>query len=759
MSTARARIAPLVLLSLLSAIDVRAQETVETLSVQTLPAGAEAADAGEAVAPAPIELEKVTVTGELIAREASRTTSSVKVYSGKEIERSTASDIYDLIRATPNASLDDSDYGVGGMTIRGVGSYGAAGSGAYAAYATSSAVVLDGIGLPRSALAYADLSAFDLDSVEVLRGPQSTSQGRNAMAGAVILNTALPTPGDSYAPELRGRYATGSFYSGQTAAALGATLWPDRLAAGLVYDRRRDDGDIRNDTRDENDWARQRSSNLRLRLNWQPGGGEGRYQAVAGVYRIERFQGSRYVTLAQEENRVALSDTPQDYANESLLYALEQRLSLSPRWRLRAISAYVDSETRSRYDADYTAQPDLISNQQENARAFSQELRADFSGERLQTSFGAYYFRDETGDVTTGQIAINGLLDSFGLCGVQLVCSGPLGNVVYVAGNPSTVEDIALFGELDYALTRKLTLTAGARLDRERNSRHISSVYQGDTPVASAAVLLLDASGALPNNVDIRVARQFSEFLPKLAARYEVLPDWFLGASYTEGYRPGGDGYNQVSGRYFRFDSEKTANLELSLKGRYRPWRLETALNLYYTRWQDMQIQAGMGTDNYMENAALSTLRGGELELRWRPLRALRLIGGVGVTRGRFESYQGADNLDYTGNHLPKAVPHSVSLALEWMPAKNLLLRADGLWVGAAPANADNDPVYELPAYRLFNVALRWQPGPVGLFLTGSNLTDERYRKDANSYAASGEDVASLGERRRVLLGTEFRFR
>ncbi|ROH92078.1 TonB-dependent receptor [Stagnimonas aquatica] len=751
----RERIAGAVLL--LAATAAPAQETVGTLPVQSLP---EAGQATPGEQPQVVELERVTVTGELLKRDISRTTSSVAVHTGAEIERGTAEDVYDLIRATPNASLDDSDYGVGGMTLRGIGSYGASGSGAYAAYGTASAVVLDGVGLPRSALSYADLSAFDLDSVEILRGPQSTSQGRNAMAGAVILNTRVPEPEESFSPELRGRISAGSAQARQYAGALGATLWPEALAARLVYDHRQDDGDSFNATRDERDWARQRSDSLRLRLNWRPGGDGGRYQAMAGVSELRRSQGSSYVPMSEEHSRTALSDAPQDYRNRAWLYSLEQRLSLSETWRLRAISAYVESDTHSRFDGDYTAEAQNATEQQENARAYSQELRADYAGERVQASFGAYYYRDRNRDDQSGFINVNALLEIAGACGLQLVCAAPLGNILFEATSPTRVEDMAVFGELDWALTPGLTLTAGARLDQERNRRVITSNYRGDSPTASLAVALLGGAGVLPNDVNIPVSRQFSEFLPKLAARYELIDDWYLGAAYAEGYRPGGDGYNQVSGRHFRFESERTRNYELSLKGRHRPWKLEAALNLFRTRWEDLQIQQGSGTDNYMGNAGPAQIRGGELELRWRPLRPLRLIGGVGLTHGRFgEGVQTSDNVDLSGHRLPKAPAYSATLALEWMPLPGLLIRPDMQWSGRAAGDSENTAAYELPAYQLINLALRWQRGPVGLFLAGSNLADTHYRKDANGYSFSKVDVVSLGAGRRLSAGLDFQFR
>lgn len=694
----------------------------------------------------------VIVTGELIDRPVERTTSSVSVHSGDDIERSTARSVYDVVSETPNASLDDSDYGVGSMTLRGIASYGASGSGAYAAYSTSSAVVYDGVGLPRSALSIADLSAFDLDSVEILRGPQSTSQGRNAMAGAVIINTAVPRIGSGFAPEVRGRFSGGNAGNRQYAGAVGATLWPDALALRVTYDDRADDGDITNTTRGDKDWAKQRSRSLRARANWQPFGADGAYQALLSYGDLKRYAGSSYVQEGEADARVSVSDAPQYYQNHSQLAALDQRLRLGERWRLRAVSAYIRSDTPASFDGDYTADANIYSLTTQLAHAFSQELRFYYAGERLQSTFGAYFYKDRNDYDTSGYLNIASVLGAGQL---------PLGNIVYATRQPPKVEDMAVFGEADYALTPRFTVTAGLRVDREKNSRTMSSDYGGDSVASELIVQGLMALGTLPaNGPPVHVSREFSDVLPKLALRYELFDGWYLGAAYTQGYRPGGDGYNPVSARYFSFDAEQTHNYEISFKGHYTPWHLDSALNLFYTRWNDMQIQLGSGTDNYMGNAGPANIRGGELELRWQPWRALRVIGGFGVSYGRFADDMPpvADGENLAGKRLPQAPPYSASLALEWMPLPGLTIRPDARWTGTTPTVSDNAAGHEIPSYCLLNLALRWQIGHFGLFVTGTNLNDERWLKDANSYSAFAGPVVSLGESRRISGGIEVEF-
>lgn len=713
------------------------------------------------IAPAPAvpdaQIETVIVTGELIDRPAERTTTSVSVKSGEEIERSTAHDVYDVIRETPNASFHDDTAGYGSFTLRGIGSYGAGAVQNIALYGAVTAVVFDGVGLPRSAMAYSDLSAFDLDQVEVFRGPQSTSQGRNAMAGAIIINSVEPKIEDSFHPEFRARFGAGSDDGWQGAAAFGATLWPDRVAVRIVTDQRGYDGDIDNVTRNDRNWGRDDSHGTRLRMKVTPFGADAPYEALISASDLRRYTGSRYLLQADQHDREATSDAPSDIDSSTRLYSLDQRLRLDETWTLRAVSAYARSRTDSQIDTDYSAAPDGTLDDRQNAHSFSQEIRASFHDGDWRGSFGAYYYRGSDGDQYQSLTSVKSFADAFGLCAVPLVCELPLGNVRVEGAAPARIEDMAAFGEVDWQILPRLTLTAGLRADREENSRRIVSEIDGDTPQSTVIVGLLQAAGALGENGTFDVGRTFTAWLPKLAASYEFVDGWYAGLAYSEGYRPGGDGYNYASGRRYRFDEERTRNYEASLKGRYVPWRTQLALNLFHTDWDDMQTLVGSGFDTYVDNAGRSRIDGGELELTVAAFDTLRVIGGVGITDGKFVDFVSSVG-DYSGNPLPKAPKYSATLALEWQPWRGVLLRPDVAFTGSTPAQPDDGPTHQLEHYALLNLSARWQINDFTFFFSGSNLTDKNYRTDAQTYGVSYSEVAALGIGRRLIGGFEFAF-
>ncbi len=765
------------LLSLSVGLATNAPAFADASTVSTIPleAGTEALPADAVTeAPSPSQLETIVVTGELLTRNAERTTTSVGVHSGVEIERSTALDVYDVINATPNASWHDSELGLSTITLRGIGSYGTGQVGAGTIYGTATAIVVDGVALPRGAMGFADLSAFDLNQVEVFRGPQSTSQGRNAMAGAIIINTAEPAVDGGFNPELRGRLSAGSDTAYQGAAAAGATLWADRLGIRVVTDHRADDGDLPNVTSDDDQWARDENHGTRLSARLMPFGSDGHYETLVSLGELRRESGSRYVEQSREAERVATADEPSGVDNEARLYALNQQLRIGDHWTLRAISAYAASTVLLHLDVDYSAKQNGYIAQTADSHSFSQELRASFDDDSWRGTVGLYYFRGLDGENSSGETAVSGFVETLIPCplGSALCDLLPLdelfalvnaatGNVVVQADAPARFENYALFGEVDWQISERLTLTAGLRLDREHNSRRVVSEISGDTLDAQIAVALLKQAGVLGQDGETHVGRSFSAVLPKFAMSYELFDGGYIGAAYTEGYRPGGEGYNFGSGQRYQFDAERTRNVELSFKTALPAWRTQLALNLFHTDWDDMQVQVGPLLATYVDNAGQSRIRGGELELRTLLFDQLRVIGGVGITHGRFVDFVSTTG-DFSGYPLPKAPEYSATLALEWMPFTDVLIRPEALWVGATPAQVGNaeinaGPAYQLPAYTLLNLSLRWQPGRIGFFFNGSNLTDENYRQDAIK-AAIGGDLAALGHGRRLIGGVEFKF-
>ena len=161
---------------------------------------------GDDAAADPVALEPVMVTGEKLVRRLEDTATSVQVIDAYEIESSSMTDAYDAFQRTANVNLDVGGLGrVGGFAIRGI-SYNGVTPQSFASSTPLASIFVDGVPVSSAGALAGPLDFWDIDSVEILRGPQSTSQGQSALAGAVMLQTR--DPGERFDARFRARRGT-----------------------------------------------------------------------------------------------------------------------------------------------------------------------------------------------------------------------------------------------------------------------------------------------------------------------------------------------------------------------------------------------------------------------------------------------------------------------------------------------------------------------------------------------------------------------
>ncbi|WP_199902632.1 TonB-dependent receptor plug domain-containing protein [Azospirillum sp. B4] len=226
------------------------------LGVALVPArAAEAPDAATASADT---LDDIIITGEKAGRTLKETTTSVAVTTPARIEQENILSIQDIYDRTANVSQT---YGAAGFTIRGIGNTGVSGSGK----ADAATVYIDGAPIPSASLFGGPTDMWDIAQVEILRGPQSTIQGLNALAGSVVITTRDPT--DHWTGDARVMWTDQQERT--FSAAVGGPLIQDELGFRLAAERRVNDGIIKNVTLDDHEDAL-RSTNLRGKLKWTP---------------------------------------------------------------------------------------------------------------------------------------------------------------------------------------------------------------------------------------------------------------------------------------------------------------------------------------------------------------------------------------------------------------------------------------------------------------------------------------------------------
>jgi iron complex outermembrane receptor protein len=314
-----------------------------------------------------VELEEIVVIGEKVGRTVAQTTSSVAVTTAQSAADYGDDSVSDVVNRTANASVGIE----GDISLRGVDAGGAEG------YGSGQPVIstyIDGIAIDPIGQGGNVLDIFDVEQVEVLRGAQSTSQGRNALAGAVVVNTRDPT--DYW--DLNARMRLAELTEREYALAGGGPLGAG-FAFRLVGDYHSDDGFIRNVTLDDPDWNKKEDALLRGKLAWRPTFAPdfdalltvGYTHRTGGLHELNREADSDGDSAHRESK-----DNVAGYAHQhSLPASLRLRYAFNETFELTSTTGMIRSGSKQLNDYDGTAQDNGYYKYDQIGRTLTEELR------------------------------------------------------------------------------------------------------------------------------------------------------------------------------------------------------------------------------------------------------------------------------------------------------------------------------------------------------------------------------------------------
>ncbi len=655
-----------------------------------------------------VQPEDIIVTGEKSNRTLQETTTSVAVTTPERIRQENILSIQDVYNRTANVS---ETYGAAGFTIRGINNQGV-GAGGNADTAT---VYVDGAPIPRQALFGGPTDLWDIDQVEILRGPQSTIQGLNALAGAVVLTTRDASVTDYSAD---GRILWTDRNDRTFSAAAGGPLIRDELGIRLSAERRADRGVIRNVTRGGYDDSL-RTLNLRGRLHWTPQALPG-LDVKASYNRVRRDGGYlyEYTNISTPDfykHRRSTSDQHNRGYIRSDIAVLNVGYEIAPHLRLSSVTSFNRTATLAQTDADGTAADVQFISNDSRYRTWTQELRLNYDGERLSGVLGAWAYRRSGGldannrlNIATPVTTIVGLLQSGGFpaaaarqIATAYATALPQIPVRYIADQPLLVKNAALFGDGRLRVTDRLSLLAGFRYDHEDNRYGAETIatFNGTLPspaafgaagtplnLAVTAInrgvlgLVAQAASARASN-----ARSFDAFLPKAGVSMEWTPDLTTAFTVQRAYRSGGSSQNPARATLVAYDPEYSWNYEGSLRSRWLEGRLTINANVFYVDWKDQQTTAFFGLNAYdynTVNAGKSHLYGGELEVQGRLNRMFDAYASAGYVRTKYDRFDLPAGSTSTVNLAGSQFPY----APRWTLAAGINGRA-GAIVGNVNAN------------------------------------------------------------------------
>ncbi|WP_372759293.1 TonB-dependent receptor [Litorivivens sp.] len=617
--------------------------------------------AGTAQLQAQRVIEEVVVTAQKTEQSLQEVPVSVSTLSGELMQSAAISDVQDLVQYTPNVKFSTASSEPI-ASIRGFGT-GAGGRG----FESPVGIVIDDVFYGRTS--YVNDGVFDLDRVEVLRGPQGALFGKNTIAGVMSFTTVQPHW------ERRGRLsATGSSLAGRKLeGGVSLPLVDGVLTSRLSFRTNEQELGIYNSTTDHE--IAQDDYSARAQLLWQISEAAELHLNVWGSERdLNGF--TRQLLKATDQSlsefREIDPETEADGFDENLSTnepGFRERktrsVSLKGKWRpdfeavynaeLTAIISHGDIDMPFLFDADYspidfiTAGTRGPENQHHNALElrFTGATAAPFGwGEGLEFVSGLFYQEAslEISQVITANVSNFSRYLEAGALGAPDLPADLVTNLValqsivgdqiesvdsYTLTN-STTE--ALFGQLIWSLNPLWDVTAGLRLGRERKDTEVYSQHSGETQIAKP---VLSQEDFVANR-----SRKENEVSPKLAVSWHASDEVSVFATVSKGFKSGGYQAAPVNSESLEFDDERALSREAGVKMRLLQGSLVMNATLYQTDFENLQVIDFDGTNFITKNAANAQSKGFELDFLWLPpWEPLTVAGSVGLSRARYTDY------------------------------------------------------------------------------------------------------------------------
>ncbi|MEM7083143.1 MAG: TonB-dependent receptor [Pseudomonadota bacterium] len=633
-------------------------------------------------------LEEVVVYGEKDTRSLQDTLSSVGVVSAKDIEDTGVLDFKEAFRLVAN--VRDGSGLENGFVIRGINSEGIGLSNGGTPLAS---LYIDGAVQTPSGSRRGARGLWDIEQIEVLRGPQSTLSGRNSLAGAIQIVSKDPT----YDHEGALRVSTDDQNFREWAIVQSGPILQDQFAARLSHQS------VENDTLIDFQ---------NLDLDQQPNKGE--YQQTRLKLLLEprllpKFA-ARYTGALSTDEPGAPTVTSaggfdfEDRVNrgnfefretEVQNHTLQLTYEINDKLKLTSQSTISDDETDRAFFV-FVPSSGRVEQRTDGQIEFSNiahELRLNYEqpGGRTRGVLGAFIFEQDLLNSTTAQF-ISGQSTLFGADIVE--------------------KNRAIFGQFDWAINDKWTVTVGGRYDE---GEFTGSLFSGDpqNPIER-------------ENPD----SDYSVFLPKFGVQYYITEDVSVGATYQEGFRAGGAGITQNT--VFFYDPESTRSYELALRSMWLDSRLRLNANAFFTDWVDQQITVQVSEfpgDEITENLGGSEMAGAEFELQFAFTPELTLAVSAGLLRTRITRARSSNQAigESAGDSFSEAPERTASFNLNYRHPNGFFFSVDSESTEEYFSRIPNNPLNRIDRYFVLNAraGYEWASGKVTLQV--DNAFDRTY--------------------------------
>ena len=651
---------------------------------------------------------EVVVTGERVPRSLRETPSSVAVVTAADIEAQAAPDrIEQRLDLVPNVQLGS---GGEGPTIRGLDTTGPTRDlpAFLGGIRPRTTLVVDGRAVSFQEFVFGAAPVWDLERLEVFRTPQTTTQGRNSIAGAIFLHTGDPT----FNWEGRARAIGGQFATRHLSALVSGPLIADQVAVRAAGDYRKSrTSSVIANLVEGTDFNNDEYGQLRFKLLARP-------DALPGA-RAELT----YAHLESQAPQIEGVRPPfRDRRDPSAGYgafgtnvdSVTADLSYGPGgpFSIRTLLSHGDARVQ-RFAPEGFGEIE-IHNRDWAAEAVVRWVQ----GDRLQA----------TGGLSHARVHADQVIDLSALSGT---------------GEFDDRQDsTGLFGEVAWRFLPRATLTTGLRYQHDRQRRN--GFLHGRTA---------------PIPLDYR--RSFDAWLPKLSLAYDFTPDLTFGALVQRAYNPGGVSLRFDIGAPDEYQAETLWNYELFARASLFGGALSGTANLFRYDMRDAQrsrpiviVAPGGRLVGFADlfNVPRARVHGAELALEWRASRRFSARGSIGLLDTRITRTDEASS-HLLGKGFQRAPPFSASAAVDWRPVNRIRLSAQIRHGDGSFSDETERRDLRVGASTTVNARAAVEWGPVTAFAYARNLFDEFAMRHLSTPA-----VGVANDPREVGIGIEARF-
>ena len=677
---------------------------------------------GSPLAAADKEIEEVIVTSDFRNATLLDTAASITIFDDSIIKNRQAKHLEELLNLAPNVNFSSGASRGRFIQIRGIGER----SQFIEPLNPSVGILVDGIDFTGIAGA---ATTMDIKQVEILRGPQGTLYGANALAGLINLTSNQPT--ENVQGELS--LAIGSHNTKTMAAAMGGSLSSD-VNYRVAVQRHTSDGYTTNDFLIKDDTDNIDELSLRAIFDWQASDD---LSLKLTLFRVDADNG--YDAFSLDNTRNTLSDKPGHDRQESSAVALHSNWQANEQFDVVSLISFADSDLEYGYDEDW-AFPAICAGQECDGWEYNSEDN---------------YLRDRDNSTLDVKLVSKKPVSLLGrhadwVFGVYARQQDEqlLRQYTYNASDFSSNFDTknrAIYGQLDIDISSDLSLITGLRLESRK------ATYN-------------DSDG-----VDHRVDENL--WGGRIALQYKLDDSAMVYGLVSRGYKAGGvNSDSSLSSQDREFDTELMWNFETGLKGSWFEQRLQTRVSVFYQQRKDIQIKQSLvqsrddsnASDftDYFGNSGKGTNYGMEVEVNWLASEVLSVQGSLGLLETDYDTPLSA-NLDRRDQaHAPL---YQFALGASLQVSENLIWTADIEGKDKFYLSSSHDEQSE--SYWLLNTNLAYSADQWSLSVWGRNLTDKDvvvrgfggFGNDPRKYYAT-EPYYQLGEPRTFGVSGQYNF-